>query len=81
MSRALFTSWPASMTFGRVVLTSFGNGKVFHTSFLEKRRSDFKRPPTVRCQVMNMDEETIANANSSGSTAVELRLLLFVSGP
>jgi hypothetical protein len=33
---------------------------LFHTIVLVKLGSDFIRPPTVFCHVMNMDEEMMA---------------------
>jgi hypothetical protein len=53
---------------------------VFQVRSLLKRRSDRTRAPTLRCQVMNMVVEMMANMKPSASAARKFELLVTTSG-
>ena len=40
---------------------------MLYVNVFEKRRSDLIRPPIAFCQTMNIDDDTMASANPSGS--------------
>ncbi len=69
LALAATTFFPASMIRSRATPSSAGAGNVFHVTVLEKRRRDSSRPPTVLCQVMNMEDEINANRSPSSSGA------------
>src|SRR5699024_646965 len=65
----------------RVPASKFGTGNVFQVKVLENRRSDLILPPTLCCQVINMEEDISPNTSPSSSGAMKLALPLITSGP
>lgn len=53
---------------------------MFHVSSLLNLKSDLMRPPTVRCQVMNMVDEITAKMEPSSSCAKKFASLQMTCG-
>ena len=63
-----------------LVLSISGTGNVFHDKVLENLRSDFRRPPIVRCQVINIEEDNKAKRSPDESSIVKALSLVIISG-
>lgn len=66
------------MICARATASRAGTGTVFHVNVLANLKSDLMRPPVVRCHVMNMDDESSANRDPSGSGITELASPLMI---
>lgn len=53
---------------------------MLYVNVFEKRRSDLILPPIARIQVMNIEDESTANANPSGSGVMKFASPLITSG-